>query len=494
MSEQVKVVIVGGGVGGVCAAIKVKEAGFDDFLILEKDARLGGVWHQNKYPGCACDVPVALYQYSFAQSANWTRVYPSADEIQAYIEEIAERYGLGAKTALEEGVESATWDKTKARWQMKTTKGRDIEAEFLISALGQLNRPAWPDIPGRDAFKGQTTHTARWDESISLKGKRVGMIGAAASAVQVIPEIAPEVAQLNIFQRTPNWVIPRNDRPISPEERALFMTQPEMAGSIGARNRQLIYDNADYFFWQAFESTEAGRAAYTRIATEHLHAAIPPGELRDKLTPDYPIGCKRILITDDFYPTMRRDNVSLITEGIDKIDATGLTTQDGAHHDLDVLVFATGFETTKWHWSMEVKGLSGKSLNEVWAKQPQAYLGVGVHDFPNLFMLYGPNTNLGHNSIIVMLEAQANYIAQAVQTLSRHNADAMMPDDKVQAKFNAQLQKDLKKRVWADPNCQSWYKNEQGVITQNWSSHTRDYNEVMSAFRPEDYQFLNAEA
>ncbi|WP_300377855.1 NAD(P)/FAD-dependent oxidoreductase [Henriciella sp.] len=484
---QKHAIIIGAGLGGLTAAIKLQEAGHT-FELLDRNPKVGGTWYENTYPGVACDVPVALYQLSFAQSINWTRAYPQGPEIQAYAEEIADRYQLRPHMHMNDAAVSAEWDEKSKTWTVKTEGGKTFKGDVLVGALGQLNRPSWPDIEGLESFRGDKMHSARWDHSVSLEGKRVGVVGSAASAVQVIPEVAKIASHLTVFQRTPNWVTPRRDVPITPQEQALMFTEPETAMDLGQRNRQLIYDNADHFFWKVFEWTEAGREAYTTIATNHLNEQVKDPELRKKLTPDYPVGCRRILISDDYFPALERDNVELVTEGVVSVNETGATTSDGMHRDFDVLIFATGFETTGWNWSVDVKGLKGKHLNEEWADHPEAYAGITVADFPNLFILYGPNTNLGHNSITFMLERQVEYMVKALLTLDEKSADAMMPKKSAQDRWNNEIQAQLQKTVWADPACNSWYKTEDGLITQNWSSHTRDYAKAVAEVKADDYE------
>ncbi|MCZ4296817.1 flavin-containing monooxygenase [Henriciella marina] len=482
-------IVIGSGLGGLTAAIKLQEAGHS-FDLIDRNPKVGGTWYENSYPGCACDVPVALYQLSFAQSINWTRTFPQGPEIQAYAEEIAERYQLTPHMHLGDEAVSADWDESDKTWTVRTESGKTFTGDILVGALGQLNRPNWPAIAGLDEFEGAKMHSARWDHSVSWEGKRVAVIGSAASAVQIIPEIAKTASHLTVYQRTPNWVTPRRDVPVSPQEQALMFTQPEAAMDIGARGRQLIYDNADHFFWQVFEWTEAGRAAYTTIATNHLHEQVKDPELRKKLTPDYPIGCRRILISDDYFPALQRDNVELVSKAPTKIDAKGVSTPDGDYREFDILIFATGFETTEWKWSVDVRGVDGQHLNDVWADHPSAYAGITVNGFPNLFVLYGPNTNLGHNSITFMLERQVEYMMKAIEALDAQSARAMMPTKAAQDAWNTRIQADLQKTVWADPACNSWYKTNDGLITQNWSSHTRDYAKEVGAVKVEDYELI----
>lgn len=492
MGQGPSVAVIGAGLGGLCAAIKLKQAGFEDVVILEKAAAVGGTWRDNSYPGCACDTPVALYQFSFAPHFGWSHLFPRAHEVRRYAEELCDNFGLRPHLRLGDEAVSAVWDEAAQLWTLTTRAGKTYRAQAIVSALGQLNRPQLPEIAGRDSFDGPAFHSARWDHSVKLAGKRVAVIGSAASAVQLIPEVAQEAAHLTVFQRTPNWVIPRMDRPITDEEKALYMTDPEMALSIGARQRQLIYDNADHFLWQAFAFSKAGRAAYTRLALNHLAEQIADPGLRAKLTPDYPIGCKRILITDDFYPALTRPNVSLVTERIATIAPGGVVTADGRTHAADALVYATGFETTGWHWSLDVTGRGGRHLSSAWKEAPEAYLGVTVAGFPNMFILYGPNTNLGHNTITFMIERQVEYAVQALSHLRETGSASLEVTAAAQTRFNRELQAQLAKTTWADPHCRSWYKTADGRITQNWSSHTRDYAKATAQVAWADYTLTKA--
>jgi cation diffusion facilitator CzcD-associated flavoprotein CzcO len=482
------VAIVGAGLGGLCAGIKLKEAGFGDIAILEKADAVGGTWRQNRYPGCSCDVPVALYQFSFAPGVHWTHTFPSSSEVQTYAEQLADQFQLRPHLSLNEGVALARWDSAARHWHLTTTTGGTLTAPALIAALGQLDRPRIPGIAGQDSFAGVSFHSAAWRDDVDLAGKRVAVIGSAASAVQLIPEVAKVAGHLTVFQRTPNWIGPRRDALITDAEKALMMTDPMLAMDMGNRQRQLIFDNADTFFWQAFSWTPEGRAAYRQIALNHLEAQVPDPALRARLTPDYPVGCTRYLFADDYYPALMRPNVTLETGGIDRIEPGGIRAKDGTLHEADVIVYATGFETTEWKWSMEVIGEGGVRLADAWADGPDSYLGLTVAGFPNLFILYGPNTNLGHNSITFMLERQVEYAVAALQGLKARGATAMSVRPQAQARFQTQLQADLGHTTWADPACHSWYKNDHGKITQNWSKNCRAYQDAVKTVAWEDYE------
>lgn len=473
MGATPSVVVVGAGLGGLCVGAHLKKAGFDDFVILEKASKVGGTWRENTYPGCACDTPVAVYQFSFAKTLNWSHLFPRAAEVQRYTEDLADMFGLRPHLRLGEGGASAIWDDARARWRVTTTTGEVREAQALVMALGQLNRPQLPDIPGRDSFAGPSFHSAQWNHAVDLTGKRVGVIGSAASAIQLIPEVAKIASHLTVFQRTPNWILPRLDREVTDAEKRVLATAPEVPLS----EREHLYLVSDVLFWKAFEYTEEGRAFYTEMALNHMKMQVPDPELRRKLTPDYPIGCKRVLFADDYYPALMQPNVSLVTERLERIVPEGVVTKDGVNHRFDVLVYATGFETTGWHWSVDVTGRGGLPLREAWKNGPEAYLGITVTNFPNLFMIYGPNTNLGHNTITFMIERQTEYIIKCLEAMRARNLASIEVSKAAQDGFNRELQARLAKTTWADPRCSSWYKTAEGHITQNWAGHTREYRE-----------------
>lgn len=473
-SEMAKrIAVVGAGMGGLCAAIKAREAGHEIALYEHADS-VGGTWRANRYPGVACDVPAILYQFSFAPYPDWSHHYARGAEIHDYTRSLVDRFGLGEVLHLGEGVTRATWDDDAGQWTVETERGETGRFDAIVPALGQLSRPQLPMIEGRDTFAGTMFHAAEWPEGLDLTGKRVGVVGSAASAVQLIPEVARRAARLVVFQRTPNWVVPRNDVAITPEAKALMATDIAMAMKLGAAQRAMIFDQADTFFWQTFQWTPEGRAAFTRTALDHLAAQVADPELRARLTPDYPIGCKRVLICDDFYPALCQPHVTLDTAGIVVIEPDGVRTGAG-FHDLDVLIFATGFETTEWNWSMEVVGRGGVSLKEAWRDGPEAYLGIMVHNFPNLFMLYGPNTNLGHNSISFMIERQVDFMLATLAALEREQARSADVTADGQRRFRERIEQKLAGTVWADPHCRSWYKAANGRIYQNWAGNCADY-------------------
>lgn len=480
---ELDAIVIGAGFGGLAAAIKLKRAGFGRVLVLEKADRLGGTWRDNTYPGAACDVPSRLYSYSFALNPNWSRAYSGQPEIRQYLEHVAERFGVRGLIRFNTEVSRADWDEATKLWRLTLANGETLAAPVLVSALGQLNRPSFAGIPGRETFKGESWHSASWNHDVDLRGKTVGCIGSGASAIQYIPEVAKAAGKVLIFQRTPNYIIPRLDKPTPDWLRRIYKAVP----LVDRLFRFSIWQMMDLRF-RAFKRGTKSAEAFRKLAIGYLEREIPDPELRAKLTPTYPIGCKRILISDDYYATLRRDNVRLITEAVAAITPKGVKTADGAEHACDLLIYGTGFDSTHFLAPLEIHGVGGRTLTEAWKDGAEAYLGVTVSGFPNLFMLYGPNTNLGHNSIIVMLEAQADYIVKCLRELRRRKAKALDVKPAAQSDFNVQLQKDLEATAWAG-ECSSWYKTASGKITNNWSDDTATYRKRTA--RPEfrDYAF-----
>jgi len=476
-------IVIGAGLGGLCVGAHLKKAHLNDFVILEKAAKVGGTWRENTYPGCACDTPVAVYQFSFARTLNWSHLFPRAAEVQRYTEDLADMAGLRPHLRLGEGGSAAVWDDARSLWKVTTTTGEVREAKVLVMALGQLNRPQLPAIPGRETFSGHSFHSANWNHGVALEGKRVAVIGSAASAIQLIPEVAKVASHLTVFQRSANWILPRLDREVTPAERRLLATAPEVTDI----EREHLYLQSDILFWQAFQYTETGRAFYTETALNHMHMQVSDPELRRKLTPDYPIGCKRVLFADDYYPALMQKNVSLVTEGIDRIVPAGVVTKDGVTHQADVIVYATGFETTGWHLSVDITGRNGLKLRDAWKDGAEAYLGITVANFPNLFMIYGPNTNLGHNTITFMIERQAEYAVKCMKAMQARDLAAIEVTKAAQDRFNHDLQERLAKTTWADSRCASWYKTPDGRITQNWGGDTREYRKATETVAWPDY-------
>jgi cation diffusion facilitator CzcD-associated flavoprotein CzcO len=480
VSEGLDAIVIGAGFGGLCAAIKLKEAGFGRLVVLEKADRLGGTWRDNTYPGACCDVPSRLYSYSFALNPNWTRAYSGHAEIRQYMEDVAARFGVRDKFRFNAEVERADWDGTA--WTVTLKGGETLTAPVLVSGLGQLNRPSFANIPGRDTFRGESWHSARWRHDVDLAGKTVGCIGAGASAIQYIPELAKVAGKVIVFQRTPNYVVPRLDKAMSPARQALYATFP----FIDRAQRWLVWKMMDLRF-QAFKQGTKAATDFKKVATDYLEREVADPDLRAKLTPDYPIGCKRILVSDDYYQALVKPNVELVTENVKAITPAGVRTGDGAEHACDVLVFGTGFETTDFLAPLAIHGENGRSLDEAWKDGAEAYYGVTVAGFPNLFLLYGPNTNLGHNSIILMLEAQVGYMVEALKALRAKGAKALKVKPDAQARFNTQLQADLSDTAWAG-SCSSWYKTASGKITNNWSGDTATYMKVMREPVMGDYE------
>ena len=439
------------------------------------------MWRDNTYPGAACDVPSHLYSFSFEPNPDWTRVYSPQPEILDYLERCVEKYGMAPNLRLGTGVTRAQFDERSGRWRIETTGGETVEADVLVSACGQLSRPALSRIEGAERFEGPIFHTARWDHEVELEGKHVAVIGTGASTIQVVPAIAPRVGQLDVYQRSAPYVMPKKDRPYSPWERRLFRRFPPARWA--RRFQQWL---AFEIFVSAFNQFRPVARLGIRIHERHLDEQVSDPALKEVLRPDHVLGCKRVLISGDYYETLERPNVELVTEGVRELTKRGVIAEDGTERQADVIVLSTGFESTGFLAPMEIRGREGVELNEAWREGANAYLGMTVAGFPNLFIMYGPNTNLGSGSIIFQLESQMSYILDAVRKLqSRGGWLSVRPE--VQASFDREIQKRLSTSVW-QTGCSNWYLDEDGRNTNNWPGFTLEYRSRTRRLDPEDYE------
>jgi cation diffusion facilitator CzcD-associated flavoprotein CzcO len=468
--RRVRIAIIGSGFSGLCLAIRLKQSGVDSFTIFEKAERLGGTWRENSYPGSACDLMSFAYCYSFEQKTDWSRKWSPQPEILDYMDHCAEKYGILPHVRFGSEVASARFDAGSGVWRLETADGESFEAEVLVSGVGQLHRPQVPELPGLERFHGPTFHSARWDHGLDLDGKTVAVVGNAASAIQFIPQIAPQVAKLHVFQRSANWMLPRNDRAYREDEKRRFRRYPWLAKLY----RWFIWSRQELLMYPVIRRNRFLSSRAESAAQEYLNGVIRDPELRRALTPDYPIGGKRILISDDYYPALTRDNVEVVTGGIDHFEEGAVVGADGSRREVDVVIFATGFETTSFLAPMQIEGLDGRSLRREWGDSPRAYLGLTVSGYPNFFMMYGPNTNLGHNSIIFMIECQTRYILDAVRALREEDLAYLDLRPEVLEAYNVRLQEELAKTAWAATG-KSWYKTAAGEITNNWSGSTAEY-------------------
>ncbi|KZM68981.1 flavin-containing monooxygenase [Nocardia terpenica] len=474
------ILVIGAGFGGLGMAAELRRAGFDDFLVLERAADLGGVWRENTYPGAACDVPSPLYSFSYEPKPDWPHRFSGRADIHGYLRDVADRRGLLPHLRFGVEVAEAAFDEANGRWVVRATDGTEYTAAVLISAVGQLSRPRLPDIPGRETFRGPSFHSARWDHAVPLAGSRVAVIGTGASAIQFVPAIAPLVDRLTVFQRTAAWVVKRTDREYRPMHHFLLRHVP------GLRLTQRLW------VWVLLEFLSLGLASVPpirRIAawmgTRSLREGIPDPALRAKLTPDYPVLCKRVLFSNEYYPALTRPNVAVETTPIEAIVPEGVRTADGAVHEADVIVYGTGFKGSEFLWPMRIRGRGGRELGDAWADGAHAYLGIAVPEFPNLFLLYGPNTNLGIGSIVAMLESQARYIRQALAYLSAHPGHTLTVRPDTARAFDTHIQQRLGRTPWT--SCSSWYRNAAGRITNNWPGTVTAYRRRTRRFDPRDY-------
>jgi len=475
------VVIAGAGFAGIGMAIQLGKRGFGSFLVLERASDVGGTWRDNVYPGCACDIPSVLYSYSFERNPAWTRVFPRQGELWDYLRGCVDKYRLRGRIRFGTELTEARYDEPSATWQLRTAGGAELRCRVLVSAMGFLNRPSIPAFAGLDRFRGPAFHTAQWDASVDLRDKRVALIGTGASAIQIVPEIAPVVRRLTLFQRTPPWVIPRNDAPVAPSQLAMLRRVPGYARVL----RTLLYWMLEV---RAFGFTMRPKLLQSReaLALRHLRRQVPEGELRRALTPEYRLGCKRILLSDDYYPALRRSNVEVVTSPIAELREDAVVTTDGVAYGADVVVFATGFKATEGFGSLRIFGRGGVELADAWRDGMEGYLGTTVAGFPNFFTLIGPNTGLGHNSMVVMMEAQFSYVLSALDLMRRRAIRALDVRQVVQAKFNQRLQARMGKTVWAS-GCRSWYQDARGKNTTLWPGFTFVFRRLTRRLDPRQY-------
>jgi cation diffusion facilitator CzcD-associated flavoprotein CzcO len=476
----VRVAIVGSGFGGIGMAIRLKRAGVEDFVVLERAAEVGGTWRDNSYPGCACDVPSHLYSYSFAPNPDWSRSYSGQAEILAYLRGVAEREGILPHVRTSHEVTETAWDDDAQHWRV-VAGGEELRADVLVVSAGPLSEPSIPELPGIESFAGATWHSAAWDHSHDLRGARVAVVGTGASAIQFVPRIQPEVERLHLFMRTAPWIIPRGDRDISAAERRLFRAFPPaqqlMRGFVWATRETLV---------PGFMHPAAGRALEMRARLQLFRQVRDPA-LRAKLTPSYQVGCKRVLVSDDFYPSLAQPNVELVTEGIREVRERSIVSGDGTERPIDALIFGTGFLTTEWPFAHRVRGRGGELLADRWRSGAKAYLGTTVAGFPNLFLLYGPNTNLGHSSIVYMLESQINYVMDALRVLSERGATSADLRPEAQERFDAEIQERLAGSVWNVGGCGSWYLDADGRNALMWPGTILRFRHRTRRFDPRPY-------
>jgi cation diffusion facilitator CzcD-associated flavoprotein CzcO len=478
-----KIVIIGSGFGGIGMGIALRKAGFDDFVILEKDADLGGTWRDNRYPGCACDVPSPLYSFSYELNPAWSRLFAPQQEIWEYLRGCAAKYGIDDHIRYGSRVESMEWDDADRLWTVRTAGGDRHRAHAVISGAGALHIPSYPEIPGIDAFSGASFHSSRWDTSVDLTGKRVAVIGTGASAVQLVPTVARQAAHLAVFQRTPPWLVPRPDTAIPPGMRTALRTVPGAARAL----RYAVY-------W-GLETRALGFAVDPRLmvpvqamARKHLERQVQDPGLRARLTPDYTIGCKRILVSSDYYPALQRPNVDLVTDAIGRIVPSGVMTADGSVHEADVLVFATGFRVIDAATELNVTGRGGAKLKDAWAAGPEAFRGITVPGFPNFFLLLGPNTGLGHTSVVFMIETQVQHVLSCLRLLSGERASTIEARAAATRKYNDALQRRLRRAVWSAGGCRSWYLDDAGINRAIWPGFSFEYWARTRRARRADYQ------
>jgi cation diffusion facilitator CzcD-associated flavoprotein CzcO len=483
--EIFDVAIVGSGFSGLGTAINLKREGKRSFVVLERGDDVGGTWHYNTYPGCGCDVPSHLYSFSFAPNPNWSQTYSLQPEIRDYLRRCADDFGVRPDIRTGHEVTSAAWNEGEGRWEIETSQG-EFHAKVLISGMGPLTEPKIPDIPGLDSFTGKTMHSARWDHDYDLKGKRVASIGTGASAIQYVPAIQPDVEQLHVFQRTPPWIFPHSNRDIRDWERRLYRAFPPLQRLV----RGGVYATREIAVLGFVKNPKLLKIA-ERMAKAHQRKQISKPGLLEKVTPDYDIGCKRILPSNKWYPALSKPNVDLVEGGVEEVRPNAVVGPDGVEREVDAIIFGTGFEVTDMPASKHIRGRDGKLLHEVWNGSPQAHMGCTVEGFPNLFMLLGPNTGLGHSSMVYMIESQIAYVMDALRTMDAEEATTIEVRGEAAREYNAAIDKRMEGTVW-NTGCQSWYLDDTGRNGSLWPDWTWRFRQRAARFDAEHYELRKA--
>jgi cation diffusion facilitator CzcD-associated flavoprotein CzcO len=474
-----RIVIVGAGFGGIAVAAALVRAGFDDLVLLEKGDRIGGVWRDNTYPGCGCDVPAPLYSYSFAPNPLWSRRFPPRREILGYLQDFADRRGLLPRVRLNARVVDAAWDEATGRWRVRTADGDEIVADVLIPAVGQLSNPVVPALKGAGRFEGPAVHTARWPEGLTVDGLNVGVIGTGASAIQLVPAIAGRAGRVTVFQRTPPWTLPKPDRRYGRVRKGIYGRLPGLA-----RLPRLGVWGMTWVTGRAVTGHRVAGALLRALSNAQRNLQVRDPALRARVTPVEPMGCKRVLFTNAWYPALRRPDVDLVTAPIDEVVPAGVRTTDGAEHPCDVLVYATGFDAVDFLVPIRITGRDGRELADEWRDGAFAYLGMAVPGFPNLFLMYGPNTNTGNSSVIYFHEAQAHHIVQAVRLIAAGGPALEVRRDRSDS-YDAEMRRRLATSVWT--GCRSWYRTASGRIVTNWPGMAAEYRRRTRRLRAADY-------
>jgi cation diffusion facilitator CzcD-associated flavoprotein CzcO len=478
-----RVVIVGAGFGGIAAAVELRRHGIGDVTILEKESDFGGTWFHNTYPGCACDVPSHLYSFSYAQRRDWSRLCSPQREILDYLHEVARDLGVDRLIRTDSGVTACRWDDSACHWSVTTETGDVYEADAIVIATGQLHKPSIPAIEAAEMFEGHTFHSAEWDHGYDLCGKRVGVVGTGASSVQFVPAIAGKAQKLTVFQRTGNWFLPRKNRPYPSAFKALVRFVP----GVQAFRRKFLFQYCESLTMAIRHPRTFGRLLHLRSAA-FMRWQLRDPELRRKVWPNYTFGCKRVLFSSYFLPALARPNVELVTSAIRRMTPAGIVTADGRLHELDCVIWGTGFRATEFMFPMQITGAEGRDLREVWAGGAHAHLGMTVPGFPSMFVMYGPNTNTSGGSIIFYHEAQASYLRQALQQVQQRGGGAIEVRADVEAASDQELQSRFAGTAWT--RCDSWYRDEAGRIVANWPGYMREYLNATRELDPTQYRFV----